>query len=248
MQCFTISSDAGCPVELDARSPNQPINRAGKSRVLPRTAPRPACYRYTESPMALITLSNHIHGFVPSPSTLLDVLKLFLLPVGGGIPAGVLLAQAKGVAWPITTGLYLVSDVVLAIAFEPVLRLLAAVAGKVPFLARFSAALKAATARSVVHFSGTSAGPLALVMVAFGVDPMTGRATALAAGHGFLAGWAFAIAGDMLYFAVIALTTLRLNSYFRDPNTTMLIVLGAMFAVPTLVRYFRSPQAHHKQC
>jgi hypothetical protein len=85
-------------------------------------------------------------------------------------------------------------------------------------------------------------------MIAFGVDPMTGRATALAAGHGFFAGWAFAIAGDMLYFAVIALTTLRLNSFFRDPNTTMLVVLGAMFVVPILVRYFRSVQIPHKQC
>lgn len=80
------------------------------------------------------------------------------------------------------------------------------------------------------------------------VDPMTGRATALAAGHGFLAGWAFAIAGDMLYFAVIALTTLRLNSYFKDPNTTMLIVLGAMFVVPMLVRYFRSIRMPRKEC
>src|SRR6185369_7996548 len=112
--------------------------------------------------------------------------------------------------------------------------------GNVPFLARFRAALKAVTARSVAHFSGTGAGPLSLVMIAFGVAPMTGRATALAAGHGFLAGWAFAIVGDMLYFAVIALTTLRLNSYFRDPNTAMLVVLGAMFVVPMLVRYFRS--------
>jgi hypothetical protein len=103
-------------------------------------------------------------------------------------------------------------------------------------------------ARSVAHFSGTSAGPLALVMIAFGVDPMTGRASALAAGHGFLAGWAFAIAGDMIYFAVIALTTLRLNSYFRDPNTTMLVVLGAMFVVPILIRYFRPTQMPHKQC
>lgn len=99
----------------------------------------------------------------------------------------------------------------------------------------------------MTHFSGTSAGPLTLVMIAFGVDPMTGRATALAAGHGFLAGWSFALAGDMLYFAVIALTTLRLNSYFRDPNTTMLVVLGAMFVVPVLVRYFRSTQAPLKQ-
>jgi hypothetical protein len=194
--------------------------------------------------MALFPLPRQIFSLGQSASIMLPVLKLFLLPVGGGIPAGVLLASAKGLAWPITTGLYLVSDVVLAFAFEPILRLLAAV----PFLARLSAALKAVTARSVAHFGGTSAGPLTLVMIAFGVDPMTGRATALAAGHGFLAGWAIAIAGDMLYFAVIALTTLNLNSYFKDPNTTMLIVLGAMFVMPMLVRYFRSTRMPQKEC
>ncbi|WP_298267313.1 hypothetical protein [Geobacter sp.] len=177
---------------------------------------------------------------VPAPSTMLSVLKLFIIPVGGGIPAGVLLAQAKGLAWPVTALLYLVSDIALAVAFEPILRLMALVCGKIPFLARFSALLKTATARSVSHFSGTGAGPLALIMISFGVDPMTGRASALAAGHGFVAGWAFAIAGDMLYFVVIALTTLRLNTYFRDPNTTMTIVLGAMVIVPVLIRRIRS--------
>lgn len=197
--------------------------------------------------MPLFPLSRQIHDLVQLTSTMLPVLKLFLIPVGGGIPAGVLLAHAKGLAWPITTGLYLASDVLLALALEPVLRLLAALGGSVPLLARLSMALKTATARSVAHFSGTGAGPLTLVMIAFGVDPMTGRATALAAGHGFLTGWAFAIVGDMLYFAVIALTTLHLNSYFRDPNTTMLVVLGAMFVVPILVRYFRSTQMPHKQ-
>jgi hypothetical protein len=167
---------------------------------------------------------------------MLSVLQLFVIPVGGGIPAGVLLAQAKGIVWPVTTLLYLVSDILLAIAFEPVLRLLALVCGKVAFLARIGALLKEATARSVAHFSGTGAGPLALIMVAFGVDPMTGRASALAAGHGFVAGWAIAIAGDMLYFAVIAITTLRLNTYIHDPATTMLIILAAMFIVPVLIR------------
>jgi len=191
--------------------------------------------------MPFSQLSGQSTGSVQSTSDMLSVLKLFIIPVGGGIPAGVMLAQAKGLAWPVTTGLYLVSDMLLALAFEPVLRLLAMLAGKIPFLARFCAALKAVSARSAAHFSGgTGAGPLALVMIAFGVDPMTGRASALAAGHGFLAGWAIAIAGDMLYFAVIALTTLRLNSYIRDPNTTMLIVLGAMLVVPMLVRHFRS--------
>ena len=173
-------------------------------------------------------------------ANMLSVLKLFLIPVGGGIPAGVLLAQAKGMVWPVTTLLYLFSDIVLAIAFEPVLRLLAVICGQFTLLSRFSTVLKAATARSVSHFSGTGAGPIGLIMIAFGVDPMTGRASAHAAGHGFIAGWAIAIAGDMLYFAVISISTLRLNSYFKDPNTTMLIILVAMFSVPLLVRLIRS--------
>jgi hypothetical protein len=170
---------------------------------------------------------------------MVPVLMLFLVPVGGGIPAGVLLAQSKGLAWPVTAGLYLVSDLLLALAFEPVLRLLALLAGRVAFLGRYRAALKLVMARSAAHLGGPGAGPMALVMVAFGVDPMTGRAAAMAAGHGIIAGWAIAITGDMLYYAVIAVTTLRLNTYFRNPNTTMWIVLGLMFLVPFLVRKLR---------
>jgi len=172
----------------------------------------------------------------------LPVLKLFLLPVGGGIPAGVLLAQAKGLPWLVTTALYLVSDIMLAVAFEPILRLFAAVARRIPQLSRLRAAWGRASARSATHFAGTAAGPVSLVGISFGVDPMTGRSAALAAGHGFVAGWAFAIAGDMLYFAVIALSTLRLNAYFKDPNTTVLIVLAAMFVVPMVVRRLRAPR------
>ena len=203
---------------------------------------RRQCQRLTGIQMPLLPISMHHFGFVPSTSLMLPVLKLFLLPVGGGIPAGVLLAKTNGLAWPLTTVLYLVSDVILALVFEPVLRLLAALCGRVSWLSRFSAVLKDGMSRSAAHFGGTSAGPLTLIMIAFGVDPMTGRASALAAGHGFLAGWSFAIAGDLLYFAVIAIATLRLNSYFKDPDTTMWVVLGAMFIVPMVVRYFRTKQ------
>ena len=175
-----------------------------------------------------------------SITQMLAVLKLFLIPVGGGIPAGVMLAKARGVAWPVTTLLYLVSDVILALLFEPVLRLLAYICSRVSFLARAAAAMKAATARSVHHMSGTGAGPVGLIMIAFGVDPMTGRASALAAGHGFLAGWAIAIAGDMLYFGVIAVSTLQLNTVIRDPNITMVIILAAMFSIPSVIRLARA--------
>jgi hypothetical protein len=161
---------------------------------------------------------------------------LFLIPVGGGIPAGVLMASKTGLAWPVTAGLYFVSDVILALAFEPVLRGLVALGRRVPFLARAAAVLKVAMDRAAVQFGGRGAGPFTLVMIAFGVDPMTGRAAALANGHGFVGGWAVAIAGDMLYYAVVAFTTLRLNAYFKNPNTVMFIVLAAMIAVPISVR------------
>lgn len=165
---------------------------------------------------------------------------LFLLPVGGGIPAGVLLASANGLAWPITAGLYLVSDVILALAFEPILRLFVVLGKRIPFLARLGIAMKTAMARNAAHLGGTASSPFMLILIAFGVDPMTGRASALAAGHGFILGWVFAIAGDMLYYAVVAITTLRLNSYFHNPNTAMLIVLGAMIVIPVFIRFIRA--------
>src|SRR5258706_9094181 len=145
---------------------------------------------------------------------MLAVFMLFLLPVGGGIPAGVLLARSNGLPWPVTAGLYFVSDVVLALAFEPLLRLFVVLGRNVPVLARLGAAMRHAMVRSSTYLSGTGTGSITLVMISFGVDPMTGRATALAAGHGIVAGWAFAIAGDLLYYAVVALTTLQLNGYF----------------------------------
>lgn len=176
---------------------------------------------------------------------MLPVLLLFLIPVGGGIPAGVLLARNTGIAWPVAAGLYFISDVILAFTFEPFLRLFVEIAKKVPFLSRVGEAMKQSTARVAAHYGGVGAGPFTLIMIAFGVDPMTGRAAAMAAGHGFVAGWAIAIAGDMLYYGVIAYTTLRLNVYFKDPNTTMLIVLGAMIVVPIVVR--RAKLAYSKK-
>ena len=166
-----------------------------------------------------------------------SVLMLFLIPVGGGIPAGVLLATRQGIAWPVTAMLYFVSDVILAVMFEPVLLLLAAVGRRLPVSARLGAAVGHAMERAAARHIG--AGPFALILVAFGVDPMTGRAAALASGHGFIQGWAIAIAGDMLYYAVIAITTLQLSAYVHNPDNVMLIVLAGMILGPMVVQRIR---------
>ncbi len=171
---------------------------------------------------------------------MIAVLLLFLIPVGGGIPAGVLRAQALGLGWAPTAALYALSDVILALAFEPLLRLLRHGGRRVPRLVAVKAALKEALARSAAPYAGPGAGPLALVLVAFGLDPMTGRATAHLAGHGPLSGWALAIAGDLLYYALVAAATLGLNARLRNPNLTVALVLGGFLLLPMALRAVRS--------
>jgi len=167
-----------------------------------------------------------------------QVLVIFLIPFGGGIPAGVLMAQSKGIQWPIMMLLYLISDIILACVFEPILMLFMAAGKRIPFLMRVSEAFKL-TIKKMTKLYGNSTGVFALIMIAFGVDPMTGRAVAVAAGHGFIAGWMIAIAGDMMYFTLLMVSTLWLNSIIGDGTTTMLIIMACMILLPMLIRKIR---------
>lgn len=161
------------------------------------------------------------------------VLVVFLIPFGGGIPAGVLLAKKTAIAWPVTAALYFVSDVILAFAFEPLMNGVSALGKKSAAMGRALEAMAESTRRTVALY-GTNNGVVALVLIAFGVDPMTGRAAAAAAGHGFLSGWAIAITGDMMYFGVVMASTLWLNSILGDGNAAMGLVLLVMIGVPIL--------------
>ncbi|MFM7736619.1 MAG: hypothetical protein ACKPBU_11655 [Alphaproteobacteria bacterium] len=172
------------------------------------------------------------HGW---PAGAWGVLLLFLVPIGGGIPAGVLLARDRGIAWPIMMALYFVSDVILACTFEPILRLVLLAGRSIPILGRVSAGIRTIVRQTTARY-GTKGGPLALVLIAFGVDPMTGRAAAHAAGHGFLPGWAIAITGDMFYFAVLMVSTLWLNELLGDERWTVGGMLVFMMVLPSIVR------------
>ena len=172
------------------------------------------------------------------PAGALGVLLLFLIPVGGGIPAGVLMAHARGIGWPIMMGLYLVSDVILAFIFEPPLRLLIAVGRYVPVVGRLARSMRAVLHRTAAQY-GNAVGPLALILVSFGVDPMTGRAAAAAAGHGFVPGWAIAITGDMFYFALLMTSTLWLGDALGNDRLTIGIMLVVMFGLPAILRRWR---------
>lgn len=171
-------------------------------------------------------------------SKLWDVFLLFAVPVGGGIPAGVLLAKSRGIDWVTMTGLYFISDLLLAILFEPMMLLFLWASRRYEFLARMGEAVKKSTSRTIAGF-GAKPGPFLLVVIAFGVDPMTGRAAAMAAGHNFFSGWAIAILGDMFFFGVVAISTLCLNNILGDGTWTAIIIMVAMMGIPALVRRFK---------
>ncbi len=178
-------------------------------------------------------------------SNISDVLLLFSIPIGGGIPAGVLLAKSRGFSWIFTTLIYFISDVLLALYFEPLMMIFNLLCKKHEFLARFRDLVKKSTNRTIAGY-GSSPGPFLLVVIAFGVDPMTGRAAALAAGHGFLAGWAVAILGDMIFFGVVAVSTLCLNNILGDGTWTAVIIMFAMMGIPAVVRRFKPQQGNLK--
>lgn len=171
-------------------------------------------------------------------SELWKVLLLFLIPIGGGIPGGVLLAKSYAMSWPLMALLYFISDLILACVFEPLLYLVMFFGKDVPFIVRFGAVFKEMVKKTTENF-GNNTGPFALIIIAFGVDPMTGRAAAVAAGHGPISGWMIAIAGDMIYFMLLMASTLWLNNIIGDGTTTTLIIFALMMAVPAIIRRVR---------
>lgn len=167
-----------------------------------------------------------------------SVLALFLIPIGGGIPAGVLLAKSRGFTWAFTALLYFISDLILACVFELLMHGFIRAAKTSRALTQWGESYRASLARTGVNY-GVSTGPFALVMIAFGVDPMTGRVATHVAGHGFCSGWALSICGDMVFFALIMASTLWLNNILGDGTLAAVIVMVAMIGIPALVRRWR---------
>jgi hypothetical protein len=175
-----------------------------------------------------------------------EVLVLFVIPVGGGIPGGVLLARAKGIAWPVTSLLYLVSDVGLACVFEPLMLLVIRMGRRSAWVQRLREAMKRSTEKSIARY-GARPGILSLIMISFGVDPMTGRSAAKAAGHGFVVGWAIAIAGDMLFFWLLLVSTLFLSGILGDGTWATLAILVITMGMAHLVRRVSSKREFDRQ-
>jgi hypothetical protein len=160
---------------------------------------------------------------------------LFCIPIGGGIPLGVLMARDAGVSPLVMALMYLVSDVFMAVTHEPLFVFLGWLAGIVPALGKVRDFLARSSGQAGLRDGGTR-GPLGLILFSFTVDPVSGRGAAAAAGHGFISGWTLAIMGDMIYFAVLMAATLWLSGMFGDERITVGVVLLSIWLLSWFIR------------
>ena len=169
------------------------------------------------------------------------VLLLFCIPGGAGIPPGVLLGHRDGLGVVVMTVLYFLSDVVLALFFEPMLQVLAVVARRVPAVERMARAVLAVVMRTMPRDS--MAGPTGVVLTGFGAGLPFGRALASAAGYGLAGGWLLTICGDMLYYLIGMASTLWFDGMIGDQRVAALAGLVVMLVVPGLLRRLRRSAA-----
>ncbi len=172
------------------------------------------------------------------PAGVFGVFLIFVLPTVVGIPLGVIMGRDAGLSPLVMASLYFASDLVLAVTAEPMLAGLRWVSRRVWLLNRLGARLARLTETTGLQEGGVR-GPLGLILVSFTVNPLAGRAAAAAAGHGFFSGWALAIIGDMIYFALIMASTLWISSVFGNDRLAIGVVLIVAFLAPILLRRLR---------
>ena len=176
------------------------------------------------------------------PQGAMGAFLLFMFPIGGGIPFGVIMARDAGVSPLVTFALYAVSDVLGAIMTEPYVMFFRWLGRKVSWVGRIGERITRATGAAGFSEPGKR-GPLGIALVSFTVSMTTGRAAAVAAGHGPVTGWALAILGDLGYFLVLMASTLWLSSVLGDERITVGVVLVGMWVVPMLIRKWRERNA-----
>ena len=194
--------------------------------------------RFT-GPEGAARLLDAAHHFPGGPVML--VLALFFAPVGPGIPAGVLLARHVPLNPVATFGLYALSDVVAALVCHPLFTLLRRHGKRVPpirWLGRRMLALAMLGVRKPDPQAATGVAPALsrIATVGFGVDVYTAGMLATGLPVSPPLGWTSAIAGDLVWFALLLGTSVVAASVADDDRVVGVVIVVAMIAIPRLAR------------
>jgi hypothetical protein len=168
------------------------------------------------------------------PTGALGVFLVFATQIGAGIPIGVVLARDSGLSVPVMAGLYLASDVLLAVVCEPILMVLRWLAARIDWLAALGQRLTQLSGAAGLR--GGRGGPLGLILFSFVMAPAPARAVSQAAGRGPASGWTLAIIGDMAYFGVVSASTLLFVHLFGDSRLTLLPLMLGAWLLPMVVQ------------
>ncbi|MBV9895170.1 MAG: hypothetical protein JO020_13460 [Chloroflexi bacterium] len=180
------------------------------------------------------------------PTGALGVFLVFATQIGAGIPIGVVMARDAGLNVLEIAGLYLASDVLLAVICEPVLMVLRWLAARVYWLAALGQRLSRLSGATGLN-EGRVKGPLGLVLFSFVFAPAPARAASEAAGHGPISGWTLAIIGDMAYFGVVMASTLLVIQIFGDSRLTLGPLILAAWLLPMLVQRLQRKPAESRR-
>jgi len=201
----------------------------------PSAALDPTRYAGQAGAARLLQAAQHFPG---GPVAL--VLALFFAPVGPGVPAGVLLARHVPLTPAATFGLYALSDAIAAIVCHPLFALLRRHGRNVKpirWLGRRLMSLAMIGVR-VPEQAGVAPALSRIAMVGFGVDVYTAGMLATGLPVPRLPGWAAAITGDLLWFAVLLGTSLVAASIADDDRCIALGMIVARIVIPWLARRF----------
>jgi hypothetical protein len=199
----------------------------------PSAALDPTRFIGPEGAARLLSAAQHFPG---GPVGL--VLMLFFAPVGPGIPAGVLLARHVPLNPVLTFGLYAFSDVLAAIVCHPifvVLRRHGARVAPIRWLGRHVLSLAMVGVRAP-ESGGIAPKLLRIGTVGFGVDIYTAGMLVTGFGVPRVPGWLAAIAGDLVWFALLLATSFLAASIADDDRFIAVAMIVAMIVIPRLAQ------------
>jgi len=200
----------------------------------PSAALDPTRFIGADGAARLLEAAQHFPG---GPIAL--VLMLFFAPIGPGIPAGVLLARHVPLHPALTFGLYALSDVLAAIVCHPIFVLLrrhGARVRPVRWLGRHVLALAMAGVRVPEPSSGAAPRLFRIGTVGFGVDVYTAGMLVAGLRVPRIPGWASAIAGDLVWFALLLATSFVAASIVDDDRVIAVAMVAAMLVIPRLAQ------------
>ena len=199
----------------------------------PSAALDPTRFMGPDGAARLLEAAQHFPG---GPVAL--VLTLFFAPVGPGIPAGVLLARHVPLNPAMTFALYALSDVMAAIVCHPIFVVLRRHGAKVKpirWLGRHVLSLAMIGVRAP---QGPDLAPklFRIGTVGFGVDVYTAGMLVTGLRVPRIPGWASAIAGDLVWFALLLATSFLAASIADDDRFVAVAMIVAMIVIPRIAQ------------